>query len=251
MTLADEYSTQNSWRNWTSYIEMLPIKDTDIILDLGCGTGHVAKILSEKVKKVIAVDNNIKLLDEAKRINSNKNIEYINHDLRKIYKSKLPLADGIWTSFAAAYFSDFSSVLKSWLKLIKPNGWIAIVEINDLFAHFPMNPDTREMFKKFYAEQRKKNIYDYEMGSNLTNLLSDEKLSIIIDENKYDKELSFNGPANEQILKAWENRFNRLTELQEFFGKEKYSDIKFEYLNYLAKEHHTCKTEVRFVVAKK
>ena len=251
MTLADEYTNQNIWRNWTSYIEMLPVKDTDIILDLGCGMGHVARLLSERVLKVISIDANLKLLDEAKRINSKDNIEYVNQNLRNINSSKIPLADGIWTSFAAAYFPDFSSVLKSWLKLLKPDGWIAIVEVNDLFAHFPIKISTRESFKKFYKEERIKNHHDYEMGSKLTKFLADEKLSIIIDEKKYDKELTFNGPANEQIYKAWENRLNRIMVLQEFFGKEKYSDIKLEFLDCLAKENHACKTEVIFVVAKK
>jgi ubiquinone/menaquinone biosynthesis C-methylase UbiE len=251
MTLANEYTNQNIWRNWPSYIEMLPLKDTDIILDLGCGTGHVAKLLSEQVMKVISVDANIKLLDEAKKLNSKDNIEYAKQDLRNINESELPLADGIWTSFVAAYFPDFSSVLKSWLKFLKPKGWIAVVEINDLFAHFPINLNTQESFKIFYKEERIKNHYDYEMGSKLTKFLTKEKLSIIINENKHDKELSFNGPADEQILKAWESRLNRLIDLQEFFGKEKYSDIKLEFLDCLAKENHTCKTKVRFVVAKK
>lgn len=251
MTIADEYTNQNIWRNWTSYLEMLPIKDTDIILDLGCGMGHVARLLSERVSKVISIDANLKLLDEAKRMNSKDNIEYVNMDLRNLNESKFPLADGIWTSFAAAYFPDFSSVLKSWLKLLKPNGWIAIVEINDLFAHFPMKSSTRESFKFFYKEERIKNHHDYEMGSKLKKFLADEKLSISIDEKKYDKELSFNGPADEQIYKAWENRLNRIMPLQEFFGKEKYSDIKLEFLDCLAKENHACKTEVIFVVAKK
>ena len=50
-------------------------------------------------------------------------------------------------------------------------------------------------------------------------------------------------------MKAWENRLNRLMALQEFFGKEKYSDIKLEFLNSLTQENHICKTEVTFVVA--
>ena len=187
MTLVDEYTNQNIWRNWTSYIEMLPIKDTDTILDLGGGTGHVARMISELAWKVISIDANIKLLDEAIKINSKDNIEYVRRDLRNINESKLPLVDGIWVSFVAAYFPDFSSILKSWIKLLKPDGWIAIVEINDLFAHFPISLRTRKSFKTFYNEERSKNHYDYEMGSKLTKLLADEKLSIIIAENNLTK----------------------------------------------------------------
>ena len=172
-------------------------------------------------------------------------------DLRNINEIKLTLVDGIWASFVAAYFPDFSSILKSWLKFLKPNGWIALVEMNDLFAHFPMSHSTREKFKLFYITERSNNNYDYEMGSKLTKLFAEEKLSIIADENRFDKELSFGGPADEQIVKAWENRFNRLIALQEFFGKEKYSDIKLEFLNSLAMSNHSCLTTVRFIVAKK
>ncbi len=250
MTLAEEYTNQNSWRNWASYVEMLPIKDTDTILDLGCGTGHVARVLSERAGKVIGIDANAVLLGVAKKINSKDNIEYVNQDLRNIGESDLPLVDGIWASFVAAYFPDLSSVLKSWIKLLKPNGWIAIVEINDLFGHFPISSRIREGFETFYKEERSKNHYDYEMGSKLRKLLADEKLSIVVDESRSDKELSFNGPAEEQILKAWGNRLNRLVALEEFFGREKYPGIKQEFLDCLAKGNHTCEAEVIFVVAK-
>ena len=251
MTLAGEYTNQQSWRNWESYLKVISFGYSDTILDLGCGTGHVASIMAEGALKVIGVDVNTDLLDKAKEINGRENIEYVNWDLRKIHEANLPLADGIWASFVAAYFPDFSHVLKLWLNLLKPGGWIALVEVDDLFGHLPMSPDSREGFKKFYEAKRSRNKYDYKMGSKLTRLLTDEKLSILLDENKSDKELSFNGPADRQILTSWENRFDRMEGLVKFFGKKKYSEIKLEFLECLTKEEHTCNAAVRFVVAKK
>jgi SAM-dependent methyltransferase len=251
MTIAEEYTNQQSWRNWRSYLDMLPVNKKDIILDLGCGTGHVSSILAERSLNVIGIDVDTDLLDEAKKINSKENIGYVNGDLRKIHETKLPLADGIWASFVAAYFPDFSHLLKQWLKLLKPGGWIALVEVNDLFGHLPLSLGSREGFKRFYEVERSRNQYDYEMGSKLNSLLTDEQLSIINDEFKFDKELSFNGPADPQILTAWENRFDRIHALGEFFGKEKYPNIKFEFLESLTKEDHTCNALVRFVIARK
>ncbi|MGH2649379.1 MAG: class I SAM-dependent methyltransferase [Ginsengibacter sp.] len=251
MTILEEYKNQNNWRNWTSYIDRLPIKNNDIILDLGCGVGYVTKLFSKKVLKVTGIDGNAHLLNEASLINNSDNIEYINHDLKTISEISLPLADGIWASFIAAYFPDFSSILKNWLQLLKPGGWIAIVEINDLFAHQPISTSTYKGFKEFYRQQRSKKLYDYEMGSKIKDYLLGEDLEILNNECMCDVELAFNGPADRQILQALENRLNRLTALQEFFGKEKYLNVKAEFLNCLANQNHYSTSEVNYIIAKK
>jgi ubiquinone/menaquinone biosynthesis C-methylase UbiE len=249
MTLLEEYKNQNKWRNWTSYVDKLPIKTTDILLDLGCGIGHVTKLLSDKAFEVIGIDGNRSLLAEATATNNSRNIRYINRDLKEINEISLPLVDGIWASFVAAYFPDFTSNLKDWIRFLKPGGWIAIVEINDLFAHQPISEQTYKSFKEFYEQQRNKKLYDYEMGSKIKNYLLQENLSIISTESMYDRELTFSGPADQQILSAWEDRLNRLIVLQKFFGKENYQNVKAEFLNCLTKQDHSCTTEVNYIIA--
>lgn len=251
MALLEEYKNQNKWRNWQSYIDKLPIKNSDIVLDLGCGAGYVTEVLSSKVLEVTGIDGNSNLLDEAHTNNNSKNIKYINHDLQTINEISLPLVNGIWASFVAAYFPDFPSILKGWLQLLKPGGWIAIVEINDLFGHHPISKLTFEGFKEFYKEQRNKKVYDYEMGSKIKDYLLGENLAILNNESIYDTELAFNGPADQQVLRAWETRLNRLMALQEYFGKENYLNVKTEFLKCLTKQNHYCTAEVNYIIAKK
>ena len=251
MTIVEEYKNQNSWRNWISCIEKLPVNINDTILDLGCGTGHVAKLLAERSLRVIGIDMNAGLIREAEATNKAFNIQYIVEDLKSLDRLELPMADGIWTSFAVAYFPVFAPLLKTWINLLKPYGWIAIVEVNDLFAHFPVSQSTRNTFKKYYERQRTNNIYDFEMGSKIKDFLINEKMTIIIDENLYDRELAFNGPADKQILVAWENRLDRMAALQNYTGKDQFAKIKDEFLQCLVSEKHFCETEVKYIVAKK
>jgi len=44
------------------------------------------------------------------------------------------------------------------------------------------------------------------MGSKIRQLLINKGLTILFEENKYDKELTFTGPADNEILTAWDNR---------------------------------------------
>lgn len=251
MSLTEEYSQQGTWRDWNSYIDQLPISSQDTILDLGCSIGTVSKLLAKKAFRVIGIDKNSELLQEAKQSNSARNITYFESDLRNIKELELPLVDGIWTSFTAAYFPDFELILKSWLNRLKPNGWIAIIEMSDLFAHSPLSLETQDTFKKYYELQRRRNIYDFEMGIKLQDHLISCGLSIVLDENRFDRELTFDGSAEPQILKAWANRFDRMLLFKEYLVKIQFSKIKKEFLDCLSNEKHTSKTIVKLIVAKK
>jgi SAM-dependent methyltransferase len=251
MRLSEKYRNQSTWRDWQSYIDYLPIIGQDIILDLGCSIGIVTKSLSKKAYQVFGIDNNPELIKEAYKSNSSENIKYILNDLKSIQNKELPLADGIWTSFVAAYFPNFIPIIIKWLGLLKPKGWIAIVEMNDLFAHEPLSMSIHDTFNEYYERQYKNNLYDFKMGGKIKDYLLKQGLSIIHEENKFDKELTFNGPAEPLISKAWENRFDRMYMFKEFVGDDNFNRIKKEFINCLSAENHMSKTIVKFIMARK
>jgi len=251
MTLTEEYKRQSIWRNWTPFIETLSIDKHDTILDLGCGIGTVTKMLSKNASHVIGIDFNPELIQEAEHINLAENIDYKISNLKNIHGLDLPKVDGIWSSFVVAYFPDLAPILYNWLNLLKSDGWIAIVEMSDLFGHSPLSQATQKKIKEYYKCQCLNNIYDFEMGCKVKNYLIDCRLSIIHEENKFDKELTFNGPAESQILKAWENRFDRMNVFKEYLGENDFLKIKREFLECLSNQKHESKTIVKFLIAKK
>ncbi|MFD3003869.1 hypothetical protein ACFS7Z_26170, partial [Pontibacter toksunensis] len=76
-------------------------------------------------------------------------------------------------------------------------------------------------------------------------------LKIESEEVKKDRELAFDGPADEEVLTAWENRLDRMIALQQFFGKEEFSNVKTQFLNMLGSADHQCETEINFFIGRK
>jgi ubiquinone/menaquinone biosynthesis C-methylase UbiE len=249
MSLSEEYMNQALWRNWKSYIGLLPIRKQDTIIDIGCSIGVVTKILAEKAATVIGIDNNPELLDEAIKINSAVNISYKLQDAKSLNINDLQIVDGIWTSFLPAYIPDFKPILDNWLRLLKPNGWIAMVEMSDLFGHDPLSSSTHEVFNNYYARQLQMNLYDFKMGSKLHAYLINCGLSIVHEENKDDLELAFLGTAKPEIVKAWKERFDRMLLLKQFLGDLKFNKIKNEFLACIVNSQHFSRTIIKYVIA--
>jgi 2-polyprenyl-3-methyl-5-hydroxy-6-metoxy-1,4-benzoquinol methylase len=61
-------------------IEFVPA-NVETCLDIGCGKGELSFMLSKQSKKVIAVDLADKMIEKAKVLNPNKNIEYISGNI--------------------------------------------------------------------------------------------------------------------------------------------------------------------------
>lgn len=59
------------------------IDENDVILDIGCGIGLVAKDLAKKAKRVVAIDKNGHLIQRAKATNNSPNIEFMVADATK------------------------------------------------------------------------------------------------------------------------------------------------------------------------
>jgi ubiquinone/menaquinone biosynthesis C-methylase UbiE len=72
-------------------IPMLKPQESDHLLDLGCGTGRVVRLLAGKVGRITAVDSSEAMLEQARsQMPADTNVEFCQADIRQA----LPFADG-------------------------------------------------------------------------------------------------------------------------------------------------------------
>ena len=211
------------------------------MLDLGCAAGDLAAELESRGARVIGMDNNPELLQQAQARNL-VTAEFRLHDLRDIPPSG-EKADGIWCSFTAAYFPDFLPVLESWARLVKPGGWLALVEVDDLFGHEPLPARQKALLEAYIQESLEARRYDYRMGGKLSDFLARAGWKVSGEFQVPDAELAFDGPATPEVLRAWGERLDRLISLRKFCGDD-FEELRGEFMNCLASSRHLSRARV-------
>lgn len=248
MSLATEYQRQRAWRDWEIGFSALPPLEGRTVLDLGCGVGDQSAELSVRGARVIGLDGNEELLAVA-RARGMANAEFRRADLREPLDLGSDFAaDGIWCSFVAAYFPDLSAVLVEWTRVLRPGGWIALVEIDEMFGHEPVGRRTRELLDAYVEESVAAGRYDFRMGRKLGAHLERAGFSILEERDLLDRELAFSGPALPEVIEAWRARFERMSLLQQACGAES-GAVRDDFLAALARPDHRTNARVCFVLA--
>lgn len=102
---------------------MLPDLNGKKVLDLGCGFGEHCKMFIERgAQKVVGIDISQKMLDVAKKENSNEKITYVNMPMENISELNETF-DIVVSSLALHYVEDFSGVTKSIYSLLNDGGF--------------------------------------------------------------------------------------------------------------------------------
>jgi ubiquinone/menaquinone biosynthesis C-methylase UbiE len=240
MDLASEYKKQFAWRDWPTVLDTLPPLQGQTVLDLGCGVGDLAAEFVARGARVIGVDMNEELLHEA-RSRQILNAEFRTADLRTLPDLGIA-ADGLWCSFATAYFPDLRPVLTAWARNLKLGGWIALTEIDDFLGHEPLSVQTKALFKT-YAERVRAAGYDVHMGRKLRAHLEHSGFSLTKMLTLNDQELSFSGPARPDVLDGWRARFDRMKLLHDVCGSD-FDQVQAEFLGCLTRTDHTSVAKV-------
>ena len=248
MNLITEYENQNKWRNWERYLNKLPLNKNQIVYDLGCSIGVVSKLLSNYVQKVVGYDNNKVLLEKAIEEKNNK-CEFVLENIFNINTDELEKCDGIWMSFILAYVENPEEFIKNWTKCLNENGWIAIVDIDNLFSsHLKVDNKYFEEVKAFEEASYRSKTYDFNIGSKIKDILIKNGLEVIVEENNwYDDELNFIGSANEAIISNWKSRLDRMINLKLFLG-DKYEDFANKFLAEISRNDHISHGGVKFYI---
>jgi SAM-dependent methyltransferase len=246
MSLSVAYQNQLAWRDWDAAFALLPLRQSETVLDLGCGVGDQAFALARRGAHVVGIDGNEALLTAA-RAKTMQNVEFRHGDLSLPLNVETPV-DGLWCSFVAAYFPDLPTAITRWSKALKPGGWIAVVEVDDLFGHEPLDAEPASLLASYAHEALAANRYDFFMGRKLGVHLANAGFSVTREACVPDQELAFQGSANVAVLDAWQQRFDRMALLRTHCG-EAFEVVRAELLSCLARPDHTSRTKVHVVVA--
>jgi SAM-dependent methyltransferase len=244
--LADDYRRQFAWRSWPLLLDALPPLRGTTVLDLGCGPGDLAAELTARGARVIGIDLNEEALLAARARNL-PGAEFRVADLRALPELGAPV-DGIWSSFAAAYFTDFVPVLAGWAGALRPGGWMALTEIYDFFAHEPVAPRTHELLSAYAADALAAGRYDFHMGRRLEAQLQRAGLRVVRALEPPDLEFAFTGPARPDVLEGWRARLQWMSLLPTFCGAD-WPAVRDDFLACLARPDHRSLCRVRFCLA--
>jgi trans-aconitate methyltransferase len=233
MSLVQEYRRQFPWRDWPRALALCPITPGQQILDLGCGPGDLSAELAARGLTVTGIDRDPELLAAART--RAPDVHFEQQDLSAL---TLPTAsfDGIWCSFAAAYFVDFATTFARWCTFLKPNAWVCLIDIDDLLGHEPRSDATRDIIERFYGNAFEKRGYDFRIGRRLASTLEMQGFHVMATE-LADRELAFDGPASTEVLEAWRARFSRMGGLKAFLGSG-FADFTDNFIGALESPRH-------------
>jgi SAM-dependent methyltransferase len=246
MSLAAEYRRQRAWRAWPTVLAALPSLEGRTVLDLGCGVGDLAAELVQRGARVVGFDANEELLEHA-RARRLRGAEFHCLDLR-LADDLGVTADGLWASFIAAYFPDLAGALSRWKRSLRPGAFAALIEVDDLFGHAPLLPRTSELLDAYADDALRAGRYDFRMGRKLAGSLTEAGFTVAQAFTVPDRELSFQGRADEDVLAAWSLRLRRMRLLQELCGPE-YARVEEDFLGCLRSDDHRCVARVHVCLA--
>jgi tRNA (cmo5U34)-methyltransferase len=124
-------------------IRNLELQKDHVLLDYGTGTGIIALKLQPYVKKVIAIDSSQGMLDTLS-IKLTKN-EITNTEILKgSVEDKtfhFPAVDVIVSSMVLHHIKDIKAAAKAFWDALKPNGQIAIADLDEDNGEFHADPN--------------------------------------------------------------------------------------------------------------
>ncbi len=116
-------------------IDKLELKEGNVVLVVGCGTGYEFKFIEDKIGnagKIIGIDYSKHMLDKAKKkIKKHgwKNIELVKADAAKYFPAKV---DAVLYSYSITMIPEWKKSLQNSIKSLKKGGRLVIVDFSEM-----------------------------------------------------------------------------------------------------------------------
>ncbi len=162
-------------REFADFLQLAPGKR---VLDVGCGPGHLARLLAQRGCRVTGVDRGWRLLRIARRWAAR---ERVTVEFRHAPADQLPFADAAFDCTLATtvlYFvADAQAVLREMVRVTRSGGTVAILDphasmsvpaVHEYCRHQTLNSkDTRKLLAWAAAAELNRRFEEFELRSLL------------------------------------------------------------------------------------
>lgn len=184
----DMFMDNVPYDKWCDYLEKKLKEngiDEGIILDLGCGTGKMTRIMADKGYDMIGVDNSIEMLNIA-RESQNENILYLMQDMREfeLYGTVRAVYSACDSLNYITDRDDLLEVFKLVNNYLDPGG-LFIFDLNTYFKY------SKLMGENTFAENRDQGSFIWENYYDEEEEINEYDLTLYIREDQEDKYLRF------------------------------------------------------------
>jgi hypothetical protein len=126
----------------------------------------------------------------------------------------------------------------------------AITEVDDFFGHEPLASRWVALAERYYGHSLEDGVYRFRSHDHVHDALSRHGWRIDVDRNVEDDEFCFSGPADSDLIGAWETRLAfMMPRFRERFGIEA-AGFDSAFLQCLGSEAHRSKSRVWFILAR-
>jgi SAM-dependent methyltransferase len=230
------------FRRWDDVLDRVPLQNQTVV-SVGCT--EIAAKLARRGADVIVVDSNEGALAAARR-RYGLRATFVRYDVGRSFP---PIRyDGLWCSFGAAKFPSFGETLARWTRHLRPGGWVAITEVDNLFGHEPLSEWVRAVLETYATDALRHGRHDFFMGRKLSHYARAAGLEVAGEMLIADSELAFEGPASPETLRAWHERIEAMASLR---AHPTFEHVRDELLRCLARPDHHCRASVVCSIATK
>jgi ArsR family transcriptional regulator len=155
-------------RSWKGIAEaLLKLMPPLVIADLGAGEGTISQLLAQRAKRVIAIDNSVKMVEFGSEL-ANKhgisNLEYRFGDLEEV-PIETGTVDLAFLSQALHHAQHPEKAIAEAHRILKPGGRIEVLDLNR--HHFE---EAREMYADLWLGFTELEIEKYLKGAGFRNV---------------------------------------------------------------------------------
>lgn len=156
-----------------NFLKNAGLTDNMNVLDLGCGTGYTMEILNQNFENlnITGIDSNpdfINICQSKPKIN----LKFFQHNVYNL-SAISDTFDFIYARFLFQHLANPKKVLQEALKILKPNGIMVILDVDDSYYNFAPPSKHLDLFLEMAENAQVKNGGDRRVGHKLKDYFND------------------------------------------------------------------------------
>jgi ubiquinone/menaquinone biosynthesis C-methylase UbiE len=211
--------------NIEGHLRYLPVSPRDRVLDAGCGSGSMSRLIARTYPQadVVGVDLREPYLDFARSRASAQDIRNLTFRSADVFA--LPFADAtfdvVWTKYLLQWLKEPKRALKELTRVVRPGGLIVSCDFAGFAVdHFPVTPEFDRQVRGVMTA-----LVDCDIGRKVASMMISLGLRNVTIEVEADKIFTVIGCIDAERRWNWEKQFEAARpHLIQIIGSEAVAD---------------------------